>query len=67
MHLQAAELLGGELEEKVDREAFAVAPHLLIQACSRDSIERGKIVIQEHALAAQRLSEILCVEPLIND
>src|SRR5437588_4694174 len=63
MHLQVGELPGGgELEEKVGREALAVAPHLLVQACGRDTVERGELGIEQHLLAAQeedRASDVL--------
>jgi len=53
MHLQVRELPGGEFEEKVGREALAVAPHLPVQACGGDAVERGELGIERHPMTAQ--------------
>lgn len=53
MQLQVGELLGGELEEKIRREALAITADLLVQALGGDAVERGELGVEQHAMTAQ--------------
>ena len=62
MRLQVRELLGGELEKKIDGKATAVAAHLLVESPGRYPVKRGELGIEKHLLTAQdedRLRDVL--------
>jgi len=52
LRLQAGELGGGGLKNKIFRKALGVAAHLLIESPRLDAVKRGKIGVEHDLLAA---------------